>query len=264
MGESNEYRIKVIDKMFKIIDILEKENEPLGVNEISRKAQINVTTTFRILKALIENGWAYQDKEGRCSPGYRLCSFYTMGKFYYILKDVSFGIMQQLTKQEGKVLNLCVRQNETGVLLQQTRIPRFVDYVMQVDSILPLYATACGKVLLSEMPEEVLCPLIECMDFHPYTELTITEPEKLKDDLKRVKERGYAMDVGESLRNTCCIAVPVRGMSGEIIAGLSFSGLQDNLPYDGEIYHYHLLEKASEEITDQMFHVYKGNIPPNG
>ena len=57
MSASNDYKVKVIDKMFKIIDILEKEKQPLGVNEISRKAELNVTTTFRILKTLIEGGW---------------------------------------------------------------------------------------------------------------------------------------------------------------------------------------------------------------
>ena len=191
MSASNDYKVKVIDKMFKIIDILEKEKQPLGVNEISRKAELNVTTTFRILKTLIEGGWLYQDSEGKCSPGYRLASFYTMGTNHSVLKDVAYCVMRRLTDQEGKVLNLCVRQNETGILLQQTKIPRFVDYVIQAGSSLPLYATACGKILLSELPEELLNSLIGIMEFQPYTERTITDPETLLADLAIVRKRGY-------------------------------------------------------------------------
>ena len=253
MSASNDYKVKVIDKMFKIIDILEKEKQPLGVNEISRKAALNVTTTFRILKTLIEGGWLYQDSEGKCSPGYRLASFYTMGTNHSVLKDVAYCVMRRLTDQEGKVLNLCVRQNETGILLQQTKIPRFVDYVIQAGSSLPLYATACGKILLSELPEELLNSLIGIMEFQPYTERTITDPETLLADLAIVRKRGYAMDMGESLRNTCCIAVPVRGPSKEIIAGLSFSGLIDTITHEEELFYYRLLQQASKEISEQMF-----------
>ena len=126
---------------------------------------------------------------------------------------------------------------------------------------MPLYATACGKILLSELPEPLLSNLINIMKFSPYTEKTITRPDELLCVLKLVRERGYATDIGESLQNTNCIGVPVRGPSGEIIAALSFSGIIRELSYENELHYYKLLSEASKEITINMFQIYKKSIP---
>lgn len=259
MSSTNEYQIKVIDKMFKILDVIEHEDEPLGVNDIARRASLNRATTFRILRTLMEYGWAYQDSEGKYSSGYKLSSAFNMGKFYFILKDISYSVMWRLTNQEGEVLNLSIRQNEMGILVQQTRTSKFMDYVMKINSRSPLYATAGGKILLSELPDPILHSLIGVMEFKPFTERTLTTPEGLLENLKAVRECGYATDKGESLHSTNCIGVPVRGPKGEIIAALSFSGLINELTRDRELHYFNLLSQASKEITYIMFQFHQDN-----
>lgn len=261
MAESSDYKIKVIDKMFKLVDVLEQADHPLGVNEIARQTELNVVTAFRILKTMTDAGWAYQDKEDKYSAGYRLCSYYNMNKFYMLLKDAAYSVMHRLTEQEGEVLNLCVRQNDVGILLQQTKTSRFADYVVHIGTALPLYATACGKVLISELPTDIVRKLAESMNFRAYTEKTIANVEQLIDCLNEVRQLGYALDCGESLQNTCCIAVPIRNPAGDIFASISFSGLTNVLPEEKKIYYLDELMKASNEIATQLFHVYTGQIP---
>lgn len=261
MAETTEYRIKVIEKMFKILHTIEKENQPLGVNEIARKSELNAITTFRILKSLMTDGWVYQNRDEKYSPGYRLCSSYTMGKFFFILKDVSYCVMRSLTDQEDEVLNLSIRQNDLGVLLQQTKTSKFVDYVINVDSTFPLYATAGGKILLSEMPFELAHQLIGIMKFNKYTARTITDPDVLLCELETIRKQGYALDAGESLTNTWCIAVPVRGPANEIIAALSFSGLVGEITSEKKNHYVQLLQVAAKYISDQMFRLYKESLP---
>jgi len=264
MGDANEYKIKVIDKMFKIIDVVEQEKKPLGVNEIARKASLNAATTFRILRTLMDGGWIYQDQEEKYSPGYKLSTVFDMASFYFILKDVAYCVMRRLTDQEGEVLNLIIRQNETGVLLQQTRTMRFAEYLIQINSTLPLYATACGKVLLSELPEDLVRMLAGVITFEPYTKSTITTPDELLRVLAQTRERGYATDRGESIQGTSCIAVPVRSPSNEIIASLSFSGLLGELTDERELHYFSLLQAAAREISDRMFTLYTDKIPLMG
>ena len=261
MSDSNEYKIKVIDKMFKIIDVIEQEKQPIGVNDIARRSSLNAATTFRILRTLLEAGWIYQNQDEKYSAGYRLCSAFNLGKFYFLLKDVSYCVMRSLTDQEGEVLNLTVRKNEIGFLLQQSRTSKFADYVIQVDSSLPLYATSGGKILLSEMPEPLLDLLLGVVDFLPYTDKTLTNPDALKACLAQVRACGYATDIGESLQNTCCIGVPVRNPSGEIFAALSFSGLVNRLTHEKELYYVHLLEQAAQDISRHLFLLYTDALP---
>lgn len=261
MSVPGEYRIKVLDKVFKIIDVLESEKTPLGVNDISRKAALNVATAFRILRTLMDYGWVFQDSDEKYAPGYKLSSAFQMGHFYYQLKDTAYCVMRRVTDREGEVLNLSVRQNEMGVLLQQSRTSKFADYVMQINSIIPLYATACGKILLSELPEPLLEGLIGIMKFKPYTERTICDAETLRRELRVVRECGFATDKGESLQNTNCIGVPVRAASGEIIASLSFSGLICELTKEKERYYVGPLNEAAAEISSLMFRLH-ADAPP--
>ena len=150
MKESDSSRIIVIEKMVKVVDALRMEKSPMGVNELSRKVSLNGATTFRILRTLMDYGWIYQNSEGKYTIGYKLSIGFDIEKFYFVLKDVSYCVMRRLTDQENEAVNLVVRQNEKGVVLQQSRTTKMLDYVTTIDSVIPLYASSCGKVLLSE------------------------------------------------------------------------------------------------------------------
>lgn len=261
MKTSDSYKIMVIEKMVKVIDALGAEQSPMGVNELSRKVSLNGTTTFRILRTLMDYGWIYQDSEGKYTLGYKLSLGYDMEKFYLVLKDVAYCVMRRLTDEVNEAVNLVIRQNENGIVLQQSRTTRIIDYVTALGSIIPLYATSCGKILLSELPEPLLNSLCRIMDFKPYTERTITSPAELLHDLQLIRERGYAKDKGESLLNANCISVAVRAPSNEIIAALSFTGMLSELSLEKEQRYFELLKEASKEITDNMFQIYDGKIP---
>jgi DNA-binding IclR family transcriptional regulator len=256
MHESDNYNIKVLGKALRIMDILKHEKAPLRANELARRSSINVTTTFRILKTLQNYGWAFKNDEDKYLAGVNLSFSSDQENFYLILKDVAYCTMRRLTLQEGEVMNLAVRQNDKSVLLQQSRTSRITDYVAEVGTVHPLYATANGKILLSELPEKLLQGLLEIMDFKAYTEHTITEPTRLLKELEQVRKRGYALDICESLQNASCIAVAIRDTSHNIIASLSFSGFINGLTPQREVYYYEILNQASAEITNNLFQIY--------
>lgn len=252
--EKSEYTVKVIEKMFCILDVMEKEKIPLGINEIARKSETNAASTFRILRTLMDYNWIYQCSDGRYALGYKFSASYSMDNLNFLLKDVSYPIMRHLSEENGEVVNLGIRQNDKAILLQQARTQKYAEYVIHVDTVVPLYSTSFGKVLLSELPDNVCNAIIESLDYKPYTEKTITSAEQFKKELLKVRSQGYATDISESLMNTSCIGVPVRNSENTIIAALSFSGLTEQLTVDREKYYARILHSAAEEITKSMFH----------
>ncbi len=62
--------------------------------------------------------------------------------------------------------------------------------------------------------EEVLADLTRVT---PYT---ITQPGRLRDQLRRVRRDGYAQTSEEMSLGACSIAVPIRGPAGEVVAAL--------------------------------------------
>lgn len=257
MGNAGNSKILVVEKAIKVVEALRAEQYPVGVNELSRKLFLNVATTYRILRTLMDYGWVYQTSDSKYTIGYRLDLNSDSAQFYSALKDVSYIVMRELTERENESANLFVRQNEHGVILQQTRTNKLMDYVQPIGSFAPLYATSCGKVLLSELPEHQLNSLISIMDFKQYTSNTITDKRKFIEELKNVRAHGYATDLGESLESSNCISVPIRGASNEIIAALSFTGILSELTAEKERHYFEILSKAANTIRQKVFQIFE-------
>jgi DNA-binding IclR family transcriptional regulator len=108
-------------------------------------------------------------------------------------------------------------------------------YLAKVDSSHPLrlqsevgrrlysHATGLGKVLLAHLAYDDLIGRLATTTLPHFTSNTVTDPERLLEELARVRERGFAIDAEEYTPGLCCVAVPVHHSSGRVIAAISFS-----------------------------------------
>ena len=245
--------IKVLDKALIILDTLRNSDKPMGVNEISKKCKINVTTTFRILKTMKSHGWVYQDENDKYIIGYKIAIVTEKNNFYLALKEMAYFTMVGLTNVEAQVMNLCVREYNKILILEQSRTEKLVDYVPPRGSTLPIYASASGKVLLSEVSQPLLDEIIKTIEFKQLARNTITGKKSFLDELKEVRQKGYALDINESDEIGSCIAVPMRDKDGEIIASLTFSGFIGGIPKNDIEYYFEVLKKASKEIMEKLY-----------
>lgn len=142
-------------------------------------------------------------------------------------------------------------------ILQQSRTKNLVDYVPPVNTALPFYACAGGKILLSELPIILANHIIESTDMEALTPYTITDPDEYWKELRKVAQQGYAFDHMESSVNGSCISVGVRDHEGTIIAALSFSGFIGIQDTDELLEYVPLLQAASKEITDNLYNCWE-------
>ena len=91
---------------------------------------------------------------------------------------------------------------------------------------MPPHSTAVGKVLLAERPDA--SAILSRTGLPRRTEHTITSVDALLAELDRVRELGYAMDLGEEELGVHCLAVPVRD-GGRVICAMSISGPVDRI-----------------------------------
>jgi IclR family acetate operon transcriptional repressor len=86
------------------------------------------------------------------------------------------------------------------------------------------HATGTGKVLLAYQPEEVVDSIIRQTGLPRITPHTITDVKELKRQLEQVRQQGCAVDAGEMEEAVHCLAAPVLGPDGKILAAVSVSG----------------------------------------
>jgi DNA-binding IclR family transcriptional regulator len=253
LKDVKEATVKTLEKALMVLDVIKEANRPIGVNEISRLCSVNLTTTFRILKTLKNGGWVFQDENDKYIIGPKISFVTEKNNFYMALKEIAYYTMARLTVQELQAMNLIIRENEKCYILQQSRTHKLMDYIPPVGTYLPVYASAGGKILLSELPNIIVEKLLDIIDMKPLTKNTITSRAALIEELKKVKQNGYALDVHETQDDGFCIAVPIRNKEGDIIAALSFSGIIGIVPESKIEYYYHILTKASAEITENLY-----------
>ncbi|HZA52239.1 MAG TPA: IclR family transcriptional regulator C-terminal domain-containing protein [Myxococcaceae bacterium] len=85
------------------------------------------------------------------------------------------------------------------------------------------HALALGKIHLAALPEESWPRYLHTPIFKRFSRNTITTRPQLRHNLAAVRERRLALGLEEYDEGVCCIAAPVQGQSGRLVAALAVS-----------------------------------------
>jgi IclR family transcriptional regulator, KDG regulon repressor len=220
--------IQAVERAASILDALAQCGQGAGLGTLSARVGLSKGTTHRILSSLMYLDFVRQDTATRD---------YALG---FKLVELGSCLLEQidLRKEAEQFLHdLSRRTNETTylVILNRTEVI-YLEKIESEDASTVLRATAkvgqrnaanscaVGKTLLAELPDDELDALIREMPLIQKTENTITDPLQLKEHLKMVRARGYAVDDEESERGIRCVAAPVRDERGRAVAAVSISG----------------------------------------
>ena len=120
--------------------------------------------------------------------------------------------------------NLATLDRNAVVYIEQVPAPRMVRMFTEPGNRVPPHATGTGKVLLAYHGEEVAESVIQQTGLVRFTPHTVTDPRRLRQELAAIREQGYAVDSEEMEEGVRCLAAPVFGPDGKILAAMSVSG----------------------------------------
>ncbi|MFL6464397.1 MAG: IclR family transcriptional regulator [Bryobacteraceae bacterium] len=211
-------------RCLKALELLAEEPFELTLSDIAASLDAPRPTAHRFMTTLVEAGFAEQDEK---TKRYRLASRCLWVGTGYLrhspIYRASFFPMQDLAKHAPGTVQLGIRDSDDSVLFLHsvgyTGSPHaFADVGLRR----PIHATATGKVLMSELPimevEQIMATGRE-----KYTERTITSPQRMKQELTRVRQNGYALNNQELLPGYIVLASPVRRRDGAIEAAISLT-----------------------------------------
>jgi DNA-binding IclR family transcriptional regulator len=88
---------------------------------------------------------------------------------------------------------------------------------------LPGFATAAGKAILAFMPDERVQRVLE-RGMPQYTRNTLQSPEAFMENLRQVRQCGYALDEEELEEGINAVAAPILDLNEHPIATVSVAG----------------------------------------
>ena len=209
------------------------------------------TTVFRQVSTLTDRQYLVQDpvrKSYRVGPRLMLLASAILGQSD--LRRVARPELEHLSDTVKATIPLSVPLEHDLFYLDKVETHRSIVCNTQIGGRAPAYATSSGKVMLAGQKAEIIDDYCEWMGrkAKPLTENTITDPEKLRDELVQARLRGYALDNGEIETGLICVAAPVYDMNRKILAAVSISGPDYRMKED-EDFMIREVRQAAENIS---------------
>lgn len=203
-----------IGRYFNTLELLLSHPDGLALSEISEQTEVAMATAHRILSALRERGYVYQDDQDH----YRLTlKIPSMGVSF--IGETGFArimqpLLDELASETGEHVRLAeVTEDHLSWVLQATKNTKGLQYRRALDERIIPHTTAAGKAWLSTMRDERAMRILAAWDIEnsrdyagPNARVSIRD---IFDDIALIRKEGHAIVREEGEVGVCVVAVPV-------------------------------------------------------
>jgi IclR family KDG regulon transcriptional repressor len=250
------YRIRAVVRAAQVLELLRVADGGATINELAGGAELPKPSTFRMLRTLEELGFVERvPGTDRWRLGVRCLEF---GQAYLEQVDLrreALPVMERLRDEVNETIHLAVLDDHLEVVyLEKLESTHAVGIMMsRVGRTAPSYCTGLGKALLAVHPVDLVEALAARGALERHTPNTICDPDELRAELERIRERGYSLDLEEHEPGVRCVAAAFAEPGGGPAAAVSIAGPAHRMP-DVELRGRlaHALVDAVREIGRRM------------
>jgi len=200
---------------------LSDKKRRMSIAQVSHRTGIPRAAARRSLHTLSKLGFVAADDARRFYLRPRVLSFSHAYLSATPLAVLAQPIIDRLGESLHEACSLGILDGDEIVYLARSASSRIMSPALNVGRRLPAYCTSIGQVMLAHLPPQELDDYLSRTRFHPYTEHTLTSPDKLRSVLKEVREAGFAFASQQMELRLCTLAVPVRDAGGNFVAGMN-------------------------------------------
>ncbi|MHA6617768.1 IclR family transcriptional regulator [Pseudonocardia sp. DLS-67] len=218
-NERTERLISGVERAVSVLMALSDGPGQLGTNELARRTGINASTVSRLLATLARDELVQRvPATGRYRLGLRLIQLGNAALAGVELREIARPHLLALMESTGETATLSVPAGDTAVTVDFVQSPSTVRSVAEVGRPSVMHATSTGKVYQAwtGAPTPAALPA--------FTPHTITDPDRLAEEVARVREQGWAQARSEREVELHAVAVPVLDPRGDLVAILAVQG----------------------------------------
>lgn len=214
--------ISAVSRVFRIVEKLAVVSSS-NLEDLSRSTHLAKPTVYRFLNTLRELGYVKKDDADRYFLTMKLFAVGSKALDHIELPTVARPIAEHLSADLGETVHMGILDEDEALYVLKIESKYTIRMYSRVGKKIPLYCTAIGKVLLSDLPAAERDRLIADMRLVPFTEHTFRDAPSLVRELERIREEGVAMDAEEHELGIQCLAAPIRDHTGSAVAAVSVS-----------------------------------------
>jgi IclR family transcriptional regulator, pca regulon regulatory protein len=199
----------------------------LGISDLATELGMSRSTTHRYVLTLTALGYLEQQASRKYRLSHRAADVGMVALNSIDVRRHARPLLDELRESTSSAVGLAVRDGAEivyvdragGFQSEQTE----VNLGVGLGSRLPVHCTAMGKLLLAHIPEGEQRIVMAETKLTKHGPNTITSKRQLREELEKIRGRGFAINNSEFAAKHCAIAAPVRDEARNVVAAISLA-----------------------------------------
>lgn len=200
------------------------ERQPMRLDDITAELEIHKSNALRLVTTMRNHGWVTVN-ENR--------TLYSLGPGLVrigqaAVPDIELSkaleLAGELRDLSGETVHVSVISGQRMVVVGKVESTNALRVSLDVGSSDALHSTAVGKVALASLPDDELDRTIAELDLVASTPNTITDRDRLREEILQARESGYALNLEEGRSGVGSVAMSLSFGGGAQPFSLSITG----------------------------------------
>lgn len=195
-------------RALKILELVSKAEDPISLDEISRRTELGKSMAYRLIRALQEELYIERADGGGYVGGSQLFTLAASALPNFDNHSAYLPLLRAIADETGETSALHRRAGNRVVLLLGAESAQSLRWVWQPGEVTPLHRGSAGVAILSNLAPVDLDAALEGIGEEAAT--------SARPEVQRAYERGFALSFGANHPGLHGIAVPVPGQDMSI------------------------------------------------
>ena len=246
-------RTDMVGKALGLLVLLGDEPRGASAAELSRRAELPFSTTYRLLGSLTRDGFVDYEPDGRrYHLGLRVFQLGQRVSNHHGFAGTALPILRRVTEKTGEATILSVRDGNHHLTVNKVDGPQTFRVTSDPGHLGALHTTSVGKALVAFAEDSERKRLVEELPLDPLTEFSITDRDAFRAEIDQVRRRGYAVMDEENELGMRAVAVPVFNAQGYAFASLATAVPVFRLSLDDLVALVPALQEAASELAARL------------
>lgn len=214
---------KALTKGLDVLEALAANRRELTLTALARELGFRKATAHRITRVLEDRGYLERNPD---TYAYRLgLRVWQLG--YQVvnqlrLREVARPLLERLARETEEHVNLALLDGHEAVFIDIIESAKPIRAYTYLGGRVPAYCSATGKAILAFQQEEIVTGVIRA-GLKPFTDRTIVQAGRLREELKLVRALGYAVNREEWREDVYGLAAPIWNHESKVVASVSIT-----------------------------------------
>jgi DNA-binding IclR family transcriptional regulator len=248
----NESPIGTLERGLLLLELFDADNPEMSLGQLRERAGLPKATIQRLMKTLEARGWVTYDRAPRTYHlGPTVLRISYLAASHSELVRVTHPFLIKLAEETRETASLTVWTDLGPLMLDTVLTPRHFKPATNIGLILEGLSTADAQVLVAFGPEEAWDRLL-ANPIPKHTELTVTDPSRVRDRWLTVRETGIAFDWGEWNAEIPAVAAPVFDHRGQVRGAITIAPPVERATEEAMWRYGEILKAAAAEISKKL------------